>query len=219
MYTGTQLAYLLVLFLVASFSVFLWIKNGRKQQKFLCIYLGITFSLEFLMYIFQIYFKSSANFGFLYNIYILFCAFFFLKYFNKNQDKSLIILNTSIFSWFVFVYVFYIFKNYREVNQVIGISFALVYIFYSLIWFYSKIKNPSLEKITNEPKFWIASGLLFWGVFFILRIIPRYLFNKIDEEVLIISQSFFFIINIFFYVLFLISLIKYSKNHGSGKYE
>ncbi|WP_155845042.1 hypothetical protein [Chryseobacterium daeguense] len=100
-------------------------------------------------------------------------------------------------------------------NQVIGISFALIYILYSLIWFYGKIKNPSLEKITNDPKFWIASGLLFWGVFFILRIIPRYFFNKVDGEVLIVSQSFFFIINIFFYLLFLISLIKYSKNNGS----
>ncbi len=215
MYTGTQLAYLFVLFLVVSYSVFLWIKNGEKQQEFLCIYLGITFSLEFLMYIFQIYFKSSTDFGFLYNIYILFCAFFFLKYFNKNQDRSLITINTGVFSVFVFVYIFYIFKNYREVNQVIGISFALIYILYSLIWFYGKIKNPSLEKITNDPKFWIASGLLFWGVFFILRIIPRYFFNKVDGEVLIVSQSFFFIINIFFYLLFLISLIKYSKNNGS----
>jgi len=214
MYTSSQLAYLLVLFLVVSYSVFLCIKNGQKQQEFLCIYLSITFCLEFLMYIFQIYFKSSADFGFLYNLYILFCGIFFLIYFNKNQDKILRRVNTVIFSAFSLIYVFFIFKNYKEVNQVIAIAFALVYILYSLIWFYGKIKNPNLNSITDDPKFWVSCGLLFWGVFFILRIIPRYFFDKVNDEVLITSQSFFFIINIILYSLFFVSLRKYNLNNG-----
>jgi hypothetical protein len=145
---------------------------------------------------------------------ILFCGIFFLIYFNKNQDKILKRINTVVFSVFSLIYIFFIFKNYREVNQVIAISFALIYILYSLIWFYGKIKNPNLNSITNDPKFWVSCGLLFWGVFFILRIIPRYFFDEVDDEVLITSQSFFFVINIILYSLFFASLRKYNLNNG-----
>jgi len=205
-----------MLFLVATYSILLY-RNGKEQQEFLCIYLSITFCLEFMMYIFQIYFKSSADFGFMYNIYILFCGIFFLIYFNKKQRKALKRTNNIVFLVFLLIYVFFIFKNYREVNQIIGISFALIYIIYSLIWFYSKIKNPNLNSIANDPKFWVSCGLLFWGVFFILRIIPRYLFNEVDSEILIVSQSFFFLINIFFYTSFFISLLKYGKKYDKSR--
>lgn len=211
MYSGFQLTYLITLFLVASFSIVLCIQRGKKQQEFLCLYLGLTFALEFLMYIFQIYFKSSANFGFLYNVYILFCSLFFLIYYSRRQHNTLRKINTYIFFLFFTIYLIFIFNNYREVNQIIAVSFSMIYILYSLVWFCGKLKFPNTEKIIHDPKFWVSCGLLFWGVFFILRIIPRYLFNKVDDEVLIISQSFFFVINILFYCVFFISLIKYNK--------
>ncbi len=213
MYTSSQLAYLLVLFLVVSFSFFLYLKKGGRQQDFLCFYLGASFILEFLMLIFQIYFGSSAKFGFLYNIYILFCPLFFLFYFNRNQNSFVIKLNTAVFIIFIIIFLSFIFKNYQEVNQTIGISFSLIYIIYSLIWFYGKLKHPSEKIIMDDPKFWVSCGLLFWGVFFILRIIPRYLFNEVDNKTLIVSQSFFFVINILFYISFFISLLKYKKNY------
>ncbi len=213
MYSGFQITYLVVLLLVASFSVFLCLKKGGRQQEFLCFYLGASFILEFLMLIFQIYFESSAKFGFLYNVYILFCPLFFLFYFNRNQDKFLVKLNTFVFVIFTMIFLSFIFRNYREVNQIIGISFSLTYIIYSLIWFYGKLKNPSEKIIMDSPKFWVSCGLLFWGVFFILRIIPRYLFDEVDHKILIVSQSFFFIINILFYISFFISLIKYNKEY------
>lgn len=211
MYSNFQLVYMIILFLVASFSIFLCIKNGRKQQEFICFYLGITFCLEFLMYIFQICFKSSTNFGFLYNIYILLCTLFFLNYYNRKQVRELIKMNNVVFGIFIVFYIYYIFKNYKEVNQVIGICFALLYILYSLFWFYGKLKYPDLIGIWDEPKFWISCGLLFWGVFFILRIIQRYLLNEINNEGLIVFQSIFFIVNMLFYLLFFVSLIKYNK--------
>jgi drug/metabolite transporter (DMT)-like permease len=111
------------------------------------------------------------------------------------------------------IFLFFIFKEYQEVNQIIGISFSLVYILYGLIWFYGKLSHPNEKSIMDDPKFWVSCGFLFWGVFFILRIIPRYLFNEVDHGTLIISQSFFFVINIFFYISFFVSLLKYSKNH------
>lgn len=211
MYTALQISYLIILFLVVSLSVLLCIRKGGKQQDFLYIYLGVSFSIEFLMYMIQIYLTDNANFGFLYNIYILFCTFFFLSFFNENQKKEFTVLNKAAFLLFLLIYIVFIFKNYREVNQVIGISFSLLYILYSLIWLYGKIKYPNLKSILDDPKFWVSCALLFWGVFFILRIIPRYLFDKLDEQTLIISQSFFFIINIIFYLLFFLALIKYNK--------
>jgi uncharacterized membrane protein len=214
MYTILQLAYLIVLFLVAAFSILSCIKTGKQQQDFLCIYLGISFCLEFLMFIIQIYFHSSSGFGFLYNLYILFCTLFFLHYFNQRQNVKLVRLNKLIFSVFAVVYMIFIFKNYKEVNQIIGISFSLIYILYSLIWFYGKLTypDPDLKNMMNDAKFWVSTALLFWSVFFILRIIPRYFFSKIDVELLITSQSFFFFINIVFYTMFFIAVIKYNKN-------
>lgn len=216
MYSGFQLTYMIILFLVAFFSIFLCVKNGRKQQEFICFYLIITFCLEFLMYIFQIYFNSSTNFGLFYNIYILFCALFFLNYFNKKQVRELMKINNVVFGIFGVFYIYYIFKNYKEVNQVIGICFALLYILYGLFWLYGKLKYPNLIAIWDEPRFWISCGFLFWGVFFILRVIPRYLLYKINNEGLIIFQSIFFTINIIFYLFFFVSLIKYNRLNGKA---
>lgn len=214
MYSSFQLAYMIVLFLVACFSILLCIKNGKRQQDFLCVYLVITFCLEFSMYVFQIYFKSSSDFEILYNAYCLFCAIFFLKYFNRGQERGLVRLNIIIFCIFCILYALFIVENYWKINQGVAIIFALIYILYGLIWFYGKLMNPNLIKIWNEPKFWISSAFLFWGVFFILRVIPRYLFDRVDDQVLIISQSLFFTINTLFYLFFLVSLIKYDKKNG-----
>lgn len=213
MYSTLQLAYSFVLFLVASFSIFMYIKKDGRKQDFLYIYLGVSFCLEFGMFVLQTHFSSTSSFGFLYNAYILFCSFFFLKYYNQGQRRGFIVLNNIIFLLFLIIYTMFLYKSYKEVNQVIGISFSLVYILYSLIWMYGKLKYPDFKSITADPKFWISCALLFWGVFFLLRIIPRYLFNQMDVQVLIISQSFFFVINIFFYFLFFIGLIKYLKKY------
>lgn len=192
MYSSLPLIYLLVLFLVAFFSILLLSKRGGKQQDFLYVYLGVSFSLECLMFLLQEILNDNSEFGIFYNIYIVFCSLFFLKYFNRAQKREFVRSNTLIFLLFLILYSIFFLKSCKEVNQTIGISFALVYIIYSLIWLYGKLKYPDSESITSDPKFWIACALLFWGVFFLLRIIPRYLFDKIDNQVLIISQSFFF---------------------------
>lgn len=213
MYLALPFIYLSILFLVAFFSILLLMKRGGKQQDFLCLYLCISFSLECLMFLIQRFFNDNSTFGFLYNIYILFCSFFFLKYFNREQKREFTLFSNIIFLSFFILYIIFFYKSYKEVNQAIGISFALVYIIYSLLYFYGKIKYPDSKSITSDPKFWVSCALLFWGVFFLLRIIPRYLFDKMDEQVLIISQSFFLVINILFYSFFFISLIKYSKKY------
>lgn len=210
MYSEFQLAYLFVLFTVTSFSIYLYLNKVKKQEG-LYIYLTISFFLDFLMFILQMLYKSTAQFGFLYNIYIFFCAFFFMIYFNRNQSKNLKILNKLIFCCFLLIFFVTIISNFIEINQVIGMSFGFLYIFYSLIWFYGKIMYPDNKSILDDSKFWVSSGLLFWGVFFILRIIPRYLFSKVDGQLLIVSQSFFFCVNIIFYSLLFISLLKYNK--------
>lgn len=209
MYAEFQFAYLSVLFFVTVFSVCLVMK--KVQQEYLYIYLTVSFLLDFLMYCFQLCFTSTANFGFLYNIYILFCGVFFLIYFNRDQTKHLKTITTLFFCAFLATFSIYIFNGFVEINQVIGIAFSFLYISYSMIWFYGKIMKPNKESILDDPKFWVSCGLLFWGVFFILRVIPRYLFDKVDEQLLLVSQLFFFIINMVFYSLLFVSLLKYKK--------
>ncbi|WP_157859408.1 hypothetical protein [Chryseobacterium angstadtii] len=106
-----------------------------------------------------------------------------------------------------------IFTNFLkfEYDYRIGIVLALFYICSALFWMGYRIINVDNRKITAHPRFWISVGLILWSSFFILRSIPMYLFEKIDEEFQKMLRNVFYIVNIVFYILFFIALLK-SKN-------
>lgn len=209
LYSIFQIVYLLVLFSTVCIALY-FLKKGMSLE-FLWLYLSVSFGLDFLMFVLQFFFITTVKLGYLYNLYIVFSAYFFLNYFNKSLSRPLKRINYLFFSSFLLLFVFFVFENFYEVNQKNGIAFSMLYIVYSLIWFYSKIQSPDQVSIMEDSKFWVASGLLLWAVFFILRIIPRYLFSKVDHELLVLSQSFFFVINILFYSLLFVAILKYNR--------
>ncbi|KQW98810.1 hypothetical protein ASC72_11785 [Flavobacterium sp. Root420] len=78
-----------------------------------------------------------------------------------------------------------------------------------MLWFYQKIAFPSKDKIIDDPNFWTSTALLLWSCFFIFRVIPRYFFDTIDKDFLILLRELVYIINSIMYLLFFKALMKY----------
>ncbi|WP_141395620.1 hypothetical protein [Chryseobacterium timonianum] len=99
----------------------------------------------------------------------------------------------------------------------IGIVLSLFYICTALFWMGNRIVNVDNRKITEHPKFWISVGLIVWSSFFILRSIPMYLFETIDEEFQKMLRALFYIVNIVFYILFFVALLKSKKTFDENE--
>ncbi|WP_143736260.1 hypothetical protein [Moheibacter sediminis] len=93
----------------------------------------------------------------------------------------------------------------------IVIAATLFSILNTLLWFYQKINSNDTQKITEDPSFWISTGLLLWSVFSIFRIVPMFLLSNIDEEFHEFLRMVMYIVNIIMYGMFYIALLKYEK--------
>lgn len=205
-----HIIYEITLLITLLKSIVLVRKFGLSNQNFLLIYLLITFFIEIFSRIVLLLDKDS-NWNFQYNLYCIFCIFFFGIYYSRQLDKNLKkkikILAT------VLVISILIFKNTfaETLDSILVISLPLFYILYALVWFYQKINLPSEAKITDDPVFWISTALLFWSCFFIFRVIPRYLFDTVDKDFLILLRELAYIVNSVMYALFYYSLVKYEQ--------
>lgn len=88
---------------------------------------------------------------------------------------------------------------------------AMSYITLSFLWFFQKINNVDTKNIIDDPNFWISSGLLLWSTFFIFRVVPMYLFDKLDKDFLNSVITIFNFINCVMYFMFYISLVKFER--------
>ena len=70
----------------------------------------------------------------------------------------------------------------------------------------------SSKKIQDIPFFWYATAILLWSTAFLMRTIPRFYFQSVDDLFMEELRLFFAIINIVTYVIFFILLLKYNKN-------
>lgn len=206
------IVYLLLLFLVTSYSVYLWIKDSLKSQNFLAIYLIITFFLEISLWYYFDFLKIEIKVGKFFSTYTLFNAIFFCFYFNNiivNNNLRKFSLTLSA----IFIILLLTDKSFftNDFNSNFGLGIALLYIFFSIIWFYDIIDNTLQIKISEIPYFWVSSGLLLWSVFFIFRIAPMYLLFKVDKDFLEILKKILTVINIIMYSMFFIALVKSRK--------
>lgn len=202
--------YKFVLLLVTIKSYNLSREFQLSAQNYLLIYLSASIFTELISFSLYMVYPDSKN-GLLYNLYNIFSISFFYFYFSrmlKNNFKKLsfllflisiiyILFFTSFFDW--------------DFDKNIGIILLSFYIIHSLLWFYQKISFFDEHKITDDPTFWISTGLLMWSCFFLFRVTPMFYFAKEDEkflEFLRVGQN---IINIIMYFMFYISLKKYEK--------
>lgn len=198
--------YEIILLITLSKSMVLVRKFNLSNQNFLFIYLAITFLVEIFS---EIIIRLDKKWSLQYTLYCIFCIFFFWFYyfrqFNRNLKKKLNLLSA------ILVISILIFPNFlgETLNLKLISALPFFYIIYSMLWFYQKIAFPSKYKITDDPNFWISSGLLFWSCFFIFREIPRHFFNKTDKDFLYLLWEFLYLISSIMYSLFFKGLMKY----------
>lgn len=65
-----------------------------------------------------------------------------------------------------------------------GLVKALATISFCLLWFFSQLAMPNNTPIIKKLAFWVSSALLLWSIFFIFRLMPRYLLNTQDKNFL-----------------------------------
>lgn len=205
-----SLLYQLILTTVFIYSIILGRKFGFSTQNYLFIYLFVTICIESFSVFEQYFIKWSSN-GFLYNFYIIFCMSFFYQFYKKKLIKNLNKMITIIYFGFMIFNLFILDFFNIQFDYRLGITCSVFYIILALIWFIEKMIIPNKDKITNYPKFYISSGLVLWGIFFIFRSIPMYYFEEVDAEFQKTLVMLFFLVNIFFYILMIMSLNKSKK--------
>ncbi|WP_347218218.1 hypothetical protein [Chryseobacterium sp.] len=150
--------------------------------------------------------RIDSNYIFFFFIIISYLYFYY--FFKENFSEK---MYKKIWFW-VFIlflaisFIFQIQNNFTQFSPVTIVLLPLFYIFGSMGWF-AYILNQKIEgQIFNKMAFWISSGLLIWGVFFLFRGLPMYYFNKADPVFLVEISKVFTIINIITYLLFFRSL-------------
>lgn len=202
--------------LLFLYSIFLGGFYKNVVQKSLFIYLFVTNAIEIISILGRSYLDLSTN-GIIYNFYSLFClCFFYFFYAESFAKKSKLFFSGFFCLALVFTAFLTNFLKF-EYDYRIGIVLALFYICSALFWMGYRIVNVDNRKITMHPKFWISVGLILWSSFFILRSIPMYLFEKIDEEFQNMLRTIFYIVNILFYILFFVALLKSKKIHNENE--
>lgn len=199
--------YYVIILLLALKSIFFTKRIDFAIQSFLGVYIIVTAILEmYCLVIFKI--DNKAIIGFWYNIYCFFCILFFRYYYRnifKNRFSNIIFISSILF-YLIFT------KFYsKEFDIKIGILISLYYIFCSLVWFYKKISSINEAPITNDPDFWVSTGILMWSSFFIFRVIPMFFLRENDQQFLDVLRTIQNFINILMYLMFFIAMIKYER--------
>ncbi len=152
--------------------------------------------------------ESQVLYNFLCFFQIIFFGFYYWQLVPKKYKKSIIYL-TSVF--LVLMLISYDFKDSSFQNE-LGILTCFYLLIISFYWYYIKINSFSTQSILLDPAFWITSGQLFWCIFFIFRITPRYFFQETDKNFLNLLNTIFICVVIVEYALFFVSLTVYQKS-------
>lgn len=205
------LAYNIILFFVVLWALIDGLKIGFKNQHFLFLSLFITFLIDVILQA-EIILNNLPSFnGTYYKFYLIFCINFFAVFyayiFQKKRRIVLIALSVLLNLSLIFTVDFTdpFFENH------LGVSLPVFYILLALMWFQHKLTQNAEEKITDNPYFWVSSGLLIWGGFFLFRIIPaKYLFEN-DPAFNQFLKSMNFMVGSIMYLLFFVALLKFKK--------
>ena len=124
----------------------------------------------------------------IYKLYTLleltFLSAFYAMYFQSERQKKLIKFVTFLFP---IISLIDLYLNGWDKMDVLSTSIeSIILICYSTYYFHSLSNNSSIEKLTEEPTFWINTGILFYfaGNFFI------FLFNNYMLELNRIKHDF-----------------------------
>ena len=164
--------------------------------------LFISFTTIINMLIYRIpKFSYNILVNLFFTIHLIFWYFFFVNYFDNHKTKSLvkkIFFVTVVSTVTVITTNKFEFTNYK-LGAISDLNFAL----YCLLYFISLFRNEPIRKITEDPSFWIITGLFFYSTFS-LPLFPIFdyfrnnLLLQVSESVVMVINLLIIIMHLFF---------------------
>ncbi len=202
--------YFSLLFLCVVYSSFLSIKYGLKKTNYIFIYFFAILLVELsIKIIYQ--FNSTIQLDWLYNYLCIFSVFYFGLFYWEIVPKKYKRKVAFITILFILIIAFFTKFYAPHFSNKLAVVVSFYFIILTIFWFYIKLNSVSLEPILLDPAFWINCALLFWSIFFVFRITPRYFFEESDQNFLNVLKTIFLVVVLIEYTLFFISLLTYNK--------
>lgn len=181
------------------------IKNLRYLKKHLFVYfiiVLISLITELLNIILAKAGQSNLNFFRYYTIVeFLLISVFYITLFKSYFKPNLLYLIAILF--LIISYLDYLFNGLMSMDNISSAIEAIIFIIYSLFFFYYVLKNLIFENIFLEPVFWInIAVLIYFSGNLILFVFSNYM-AKIEPSNYIILWGF---IHTFFNVLYSVLL-------------
>ncbi len=205
-----------IFMLVALALEFLGIATGtfffkriKKRFLFLYLFLVVAFIAEILKPILYYGYNVRHNLEishYYFPLEFLFLALLYLKelggFVNKKRLKGVI----GFFMLYCLINPIFL-QGYSQYSQVRSYS-SIILVVFSILYYYRVLTEAKIRKLANEPMIWINTavllyfaGSLFYNVLFTIILEYSREFSKL-------SASYFAVLNIVFYVLIAISIVK-----------
>ena len=209
-----------LLILVLCYSLFISIKNNGKFAilnwfpYYTASLLIVTLSRNVYVFLFPLERrKQTVRIDhFIDHIFtlveIIILGNFFMKIMVDVKKKRIIRMTILLFVMFFIYGLRFSLISLKDINRV-GINMtytaeAIVLIFFCSLYFHQIFKSEPTLRLTNEPSFWVSTGVLFFMCGSLpYSLLENYLINKYFEMGLKLYAIFYF-----FYVLFFLLIVR-----------
>ena len=191
-----------------------FLKRIKKRFLFLYLFLLVAFTTEILKPILYYGYNVRHNIElshYYFPLEFLFLALLYLKeldgFVNRKWLKALI----GVFMLYCLINPIFL-QDYHQYSQVRSFS-SIILVFFSILYYYRVLTETKIGKLANEPMIWINTavllyfaGSLFYNVLFTIIL-------EFSREFLKLGASYFLILNLIFYTLITIGIIKAGRQY------
>ena len=209
-----RLFVLLAVELFALIAGTFYFRKIKKRFLYLHLFLVVAFTTEIskaiLYYVYDVRHNLELS-HYYFPLEFLFLALLYLKEFDSFVNRKWLKVLIGVFMLYCLINPIFL-QDYSEYSQVRSFSSILLVVF-SIFYFYRVLTEAKIGKLANEPMIWINTavllyfaGSLFYNVLF--TIILEY-----SKEFLKLGATYFHILNLIFYSLITIGIIKAGRQH------
>lgn len=181
---------------IALFLALILVLKFKGNRKFLIVFLIllltvlIEYTSAYLSYLIaegRIYLKSSWGLYNVYNILVYTLWFYLYSLLQTKNHRKICILAICVYLFTVFIESIFILDYTMYLQSIAHIVGSLLLAIVVILYFIDILREGSLEKLVDNPFFWISSGLLFYYVVNIpFRVVENnYLFSSETDFILI----------------------------------
>lgn len=193
-----------------------YFKKIKKRFLFLYLFLIVAFITEISKPILYYGYNVRHNLEishYYFPLEFLFLSLLYLKelggFVNKKWLKGLI----AIFMIYCLMNPIFL-QDYSQYSQVRSFS-SIILVVFSILYYYRVLTEAKIRKLANEPMIWANTavllyfaGSLFYNVLFTIILEYSRQFSKL-------SASYFSVLNVVFYVLIAISMVKAGRQQNT----